>query len=294
MIKEEQAKNLAEILKLDAEKTTAFVTALTSEEEADVTIPELKIFTPDELSTRETNLQTEFKAAGYSEGKVAGIEMDVKQHREALGLEFEGKTVGNLLEAHKASVLKEANKEPDKLVEELKKEKTTLQQTIDTLKQSHQTDLNALNGKLTSQSIDVLIESEIQNIGTYPEGMTASDVKTLIRSGHEFSSEDGKISIKKNGEVMKDDKLEPLKINAVIADFFAERKWTDKKRQSGRDEGDDFGEHSSTVVSFKKIQSADELEAYCKSHNLQVQSDTVVALMEKHMSPEQQKRIMQT
>ena len=53
MLKKESVEKIAKHLKLDV---SALETALTSKEEVDVEIAELNVFTTDELTTRDANL----------------------------------------------------------------------------------------------------------------------------------------------------------------------------------------------------------------------------------------------
>lgn len=290
MIKEENAKAIAKIIGIDPDQ---FVQDLTAEDERELTLPEVHVFTPEALQQREQNIRTEADTAGYNKGKTAGIEMTIKEKRDALGLEFEGKTLDNLLEAYKTTILKDAKSDPDKRVEELKSEKTQLQQTIENLKNAHQKEIESLNGSIVQQNIDQRLSTLVEQFGGYPEGMTKNDVVTLIKSQITFSkNEDGKVVGSNESGVMKDDTLNPLSDEAIVQKFFADRKWVGKAYPNGNGGSDDFGDKSASVVEFKNIQTHEQLEDYCKKHGLQVQSDTVLDMISKHMSAEQRKKVM--
>lgn len=288
MIKKETAEKLAQTLKLDPEK---FNEALTSEEEVDLEIPAVKVFTDAELQERDTNLITPIKTKHYNEGKEAGIEIEVKRLREELGLDFEGKTVTNLVEAVKTKTLAEAKIDPDKRVESLQKDKDLLQQTIDKLKGDHQNEIAALNGKLTEHQLNGQIEAAIKT--GFPEGLSKADVRMMFNNSYEVTTEDGRTVVKRNGEVLKDDKQNARTIESVMEDFFAERGW-DKTPPppGGRKTGNEFGADGGVIAEFKRIDSASALDSFCKKHNLQPQSDEILGMMEKHMTPEQRNKAL--
>jgi len=294
MLKEEQLKELADKLKVKADDLQ---TAITSEEEVELVIPELKIFTPEELTARDTNITEPIKNQSYQDGKVAGVEMEVKTLRESLGLEFEGKTITNLLDAQKKQILAESGKDVDPIILELKKDKDLLTQTITQLKADHESEKNTLTGKITEQSVNVIIEAEIEKLDALPDGITKSDVIMMIRNGYQIETAEGKMIFKQNGEILKDETTaDPKGAETIVAEFFESRKWTgDPNRTPGRNEKDEFGTQSSgAIVEFKKVQSADDLEKYCERHNLQPQSNTIVELMKKHMTDEQRKKVLST
>jgi len=286
MIKKDDAKKMALKLGMADE---AFETAWTAEEEVEITIPEAVVFTPDELATRDTNLIEPIKTKHYNEGKTNGVEMIVKEQREALGLQFEGKTVDNLLTSFKEKTLADAKLEPNARIQELEGDKTLLQSTIDDLKAEHETKISGLTGKITEQSINAVIESAV--LDGAPEGLNSSDIRLMIKSKYTFETVDGKITAKLNGEIVKDDKANPKPIEALMQEFYDDRGWK-KAAGGGRGGKDEFGTGSNAIADFKKIQSIDDLNTYCKQHNLQPQSDTILNMMAKHMTEDQKKKAL--
>ena len=289
MIKKETAKKMALNNGISEE---TFEQAWTSEEEVDLEIPEVVVFTPTELQDRDEKLIAPIKTKHYEEGKVNGVEMDVKRVRDAEGLEFEGKTLDNLVTALKKKVLADAKIEPDEKVQNLEKEKSMLQKTIDQLREEHSKEVLTLNGKITDYNLNSSIEAAIPD--KLPKGLTKADVRMMIRAGHEFDVEDGLVVAKQNGEVMKDEKQNPLPVETIVSDFYKAKGWddADEPPPGGRRKGNEFGAGSGMVTEFKRIQNMDDLDAFCKKHDLQPQSDEILSMMDKHMTPEQRNKAL--
>lgn len=115
MVKDETLKTMATragIDVLDDTKFTAFKEGLTSDTEVEVTMPEKwHTFTDDNIAKRDKSK--------YEEGKVAGLEMDIKQFKTDNSLDFDGKTLSKLVDHIKESATKAAGKEPEAKYKEL-------------------------------------------------------------------------------------------------------------------------------------------------------------------------------
>lgn len=167
-----------------------------------------EVFLKDDYLKRTENLK--------EENKLAGVEIAVKGVRTDMGLEFEGKTMDNLMTAYKEKVLKEANIEPDKKSAEYDTTITGLRTNLTDL-QTKFNDLEANGLKKDSQrEIDGNILSKLG--GNYT--LAKEDVMTLFKTRYDVVVEDGKTLIKQNGETMKDKvTYEPLSLEVVMGSF---------------------------------------------------------------------------
>ncbi|MCK5607932.1 hypothetical protein KAR91_38990 [Candidatus Pacearchaeota archaeon] len=196
MVKDDTLKNIASRSGIDVSddtKFTAFKEALTSDTEAEVTMPEKwHTFSDDVLTSRDKNK--------YDEGKVAGIEMEIKQFKTDNKLEFEGKSVGKLVEHVKTVAVKDAGKEPEAKYKELETKYTGIVNERDTLKTNiEQKDKDLLNVGLRSDLVTAITSKGIDTT------ITANEISDLFFLKH--SIEEGKHA-KINGttDIIRDDK----------------------------------------------------------------------------------------
>src|ERR1044072_827856 len=116
-------KQIAKILKIDE---SAFLEAVKSVKEAEVKIPDLQVFTSQEITTRDQNQ----KKRGYDEGKGAGLEMFVKEQKEKHGLDFEGKDPEKFVSSFQSKILSDAKAEPNAKLQEKDSVIAKLQGTV--------------------------------------------------------------------------------------------------------------------------------------------------------------------
>lgn len=240
-------ENIAEIESSLGLEEGTFQAAIDSDESKKIELPvgkfydteKYEIFTKEDYATRTENLK--------NENKNAGVEIAVKGARTELGLEFEGKTMENLLSAHKAQVLKDAQVEPDSKISELESDKSKLQGLNLELTKKYE-DLVAEGLKKDGQrTIDGEILSKLGENLTIPK----DDVMYLFKKRYDVSMDDGKTIIKQGGEVMKDQTtLEPLGLSDVVSSFTEQY----TKKVEGGAGGDDTALHGSSgsLESFNK------------------------------------------
>lgn len=145
------------------------------------------------------------------------LEMAVKEQRNALGLEFTGKTMENLVNAIKIKTESESKVEPEKRYTDLKSDFDKLQGNLAQKENEFET------YKTNIEKENEL--NEIKNDFTkhIPENVLVS--KTTIfteakEKGFSFEREDGKTVIKENGEVLKDEKtLSPVALDNWVKTF---------------------------------------------------------------------------
>lgn len=197
------------------------------------------------------------------EASTASLEIAIKQARNDLGLDFQGKTMDNLLNAVKERTLEEAKIEPNKKIEELNNDLNSLRQQL----QSKDEEFNQLqsNFKLERQ------EREINNriLNALPKEGTAigqDDLLTLFKSQHNVElGEDGNVIVKKNGEVLKDKLMSPMGLEDVITNFTTPYI---KKPEGGRGRTDEAGKpKAGTLDAFTSEMKDKGIEANTQEFN---------------------------
>lgn len=211
MLTKETIKTISTLLKI---KETDLEAAIKDEKEVDVTIDsKLQVFTETEVATLKNN--------EYKSGKDKGVEMMVKETKEKLGLEFQGKTIEGLVTAAQKKALEEAKVEPEKQVKELQDKLTTVQNSY-----------KELEGKLVEKDNEVIttkIKTEvfkhIPSFGEEAPALDQDDVYNMMRTkGYEFKLENGKTVAYKDGKVVQDKLSEPVAVKDVVNTFLMEKK----------------------------------------------------------------------
>lgn len=172
-----------------------------------------------------------FKRNSYEDGRKAGVEIAVKEARETLGLDFQGKKMENLLDSYKNKILEDAKIEPEGKIKsvlednkKLKENLTTLTSELDLIK----TDFvnYKQEGKINSALLSALPENIV---------LPKEDMLTLVKTKMQFEvSEDGRTIVKANGEVLKNPTtLDPLSEKDALTKFFSENPTYLKGAQGG-------------------------------------------------------------
>jgi hypothetical protein len=216
--------------------------AIASEEAVELEVPTDRVIkTKEEFDTYTANVK---KEAGK-----ASVEMAVKAVRNELDLKFEGKTVDNLLESYKSRVLEEAQIEPDKKI-------TALQSEVDEFKtklKERNDAFGELEGKYKREGQERTINGKLLDAIPDNVSLAKEDILLLFKSKHDVElSEDG-ISIKRGGEVLKDDNLNALAIDDVMKEFIQPYA---KKPEGGSGKGTETGNFKAgTIEAFDKRMS---------------------------------------
>lgn len=233
MLKKEAISKIAAALKLDE---SALTTALSAADEQDITIPEgLVVLTPAELASRDGANETK----GYNKGEVAAIEKLVKEQKNTLGLEFEGKDPNKLFEAFKSKVLTDAKIEPSAALQEKETIITGLRANLTKLEQEKQEIAAAVSKVKLEATVSKAIPTNLV-AGVEPDEV----LLTMRHKGYEFEEKDGVIVAKKNGEIVADTALRPLPVKDVINAYVKERNWIDDGGGAGGDKTGRGGGHS--------------------------------------------------
>lgn len=213
-IKTESLSKLLVKLKIAPDETAA-KELITSKDESDVSFPAgHHIFSDDELSTRDNS-----NKATYTK---AGTEIAVKQLKELVGLAYDGegsKDPKKFTEEYAKKVLQEANINIDDKIKERDKTIGKLRETI----QGIETAQSAAEQKATAAKQDYELLTWIHDIK--PENLEDADIVGIIKRSNELFEENGNMFVKRNGEVVKDQKLQtPIPAKDAIRSFMTERK----------------------------------------------------------------------
>ncbi len=146
------------------------------------------------------NIYDERIANIKKESSVMALEIAVKEQRNALGLDFQGKTMENLVNAIKLKVESESKIEPEEKFKALKSDFEKLQENY-----------NAKETEFTTFKTNIERQQELNEIKNeftkHISGDTLVSKSTIFteakEKGYSFEKEDGKIVVKLNGETQK-------------------------------------------------------------------------------------------
>ena len=246
MLKQEQLNKIASLIKMKPEDLKA---AIEATEEKEITIDDtLSVLTNTEIDTLKNN---EYKA-----GKEKGTEMLIKDTKEKLGLDFQGKTIDGLLDAHGKKVLADAKIEPEKKVTELTEKITNLQKTVT----EQEAKLAEKDNEVSTVKLNTSLYKEVP--GNLP--LEADEVITLMKAkGYDFKMVDGKTVAFKDGKELQDKLSNAVPVKDVISSFLTEKKLVSDDGggsggSGGRGGGDKGGAGKATKLSELKAQFAAE------------------------------------
>lgn len=202
MLNKDDITKIAAVLKMDSDTLAA---AITSAEETAIEMPEVSVFTAAELKARDNNT--------YAAGKTAGEDMLVKSVKEAHGLTVEGKDMNKVLDVFKANVLKAANIEPDKKLEEANRVAETLRANLT----KAETERDGAVASMRSMGLQTKVLSSVEGEYLLPP----TKVLNLMQSeGYAIDESDGAVVFKLHGEIVRDAKTQnPVLPGKVIADY---------------------------------------------------------------------------
>lgn len=240
-IKTEDLTTIEKALKLEEGTLSK---AIENEEEVAIELTEdLVIRTKEEEDSFTNNIKTE--------AKTAGVEMAIKGVRNDMGLDFEGKTMDNLLGAYKDKVLIDAKDElgePDKKISELNTDLEKVRGNLATRDE----EITTLKTQMQNSNDNNFIDSQL--LALMPDNLTLSksDALTLFKSKHVIELGENKALVfKKDGEVMKNETTrDPLPSKDIINSFSTPFL---KKAEGGGGGGNDPGDpKGGTMAAFEK------------------------------------------
>jgi len=264
----ENIKELESSLKLEE---GTLENAIKNEESVKVDLQEgLVIRTKEEEETLMSNKQNEFK----TEFHTAGREIAIKEAKRALGLEFEGKTMDNLLDAHKRSVLEEAKVEPTKKIEELEGSLTKLRGDLTTKEEEIETLNRTFKAEKQKTEINSRVSANIKGDLTIGK----DDALTLFNNKFQTElTDEGALLVKKDGKVLKDNLESPRGVEDIMKEFLTPFAKPNEGGTGGGDEGGSSGAATSNLEKFTKKLEKEGI----KSNTLEFQERMGKAIADK-------------
>lgn len=205
--------NISELEKALRLEEGTLKAALDNEEIVDVQIPELKTFTLNEFDSYQERYR--------EDQRKTALEMAVKDKRNSLGLDFQGKTVDNLLSSYKDKVLAEAEIEPSRQITELNSEKEGLLNKIGTI----QSELDSTKHEWKTEKQNTFITSSIKKAlpGEDKLSIPHDDIITLFRARNSnlAVNDESKIIFSKGESFEKDELLQPISLQSKLDTFLS-------------------------------------------------------------------------
>lgn len=193
----------------------AFAKALLSETDTDYTLDtsNLIIRTKEEEESFKSNISKDVKDKAFSDA----FEIQIKNMKKDLGLEFEGKKSKDFIEAFKSQILDNAKVEPNKRISELE---TSLELANNKLSEKD-SELSGLQLSYKAEKVKLEAENYMPKLSD-SIGLSQKEATDFFLSKFEIK-EDG---IYRGNERQVDAKTAtPLGLQDVVTNFVTERGW---------------------------------------------------------------------
>ena len=261
-LKEEALKAIAKLTKTKVEDLKA---AIENKDEVDFPVDDkLAVYTEDEIKVLKTN--------EYKNGKESGVEMAVKEVKQELNLDFQGKSVKGLVEAAQKKAVEDAKIPEAEKVKELNTKLATLQQTI--------TEQDKKLADKDKEVSTVKLNGELfKNIPTGAALENDEVIELMKLKGYSFEMKDGKLVASVNGEALNDKLSNPLPVKDVISGFLKEKKLI--ADDSGGGDPGGRGGGGKPPVKFAKLS---EIKAEFKKDNKSELGQEFAAAVQKAMA----------
>ncbi len=203
-------ENIAELeqtLGLEAGKLQEMIT---SEEKHTIDLSNKVVFDKEVHEERLTNIKKEASAAA--------IEMAVKEKRKELGLEFQGKTIDNLVTAIKEKTELESKIEPEEKYKNLKSDFDKLQDNLKRQTEEFTTFKKNIEKEKEHNEIKTAFTSSIKGETLVSKSTIFTEAR---EKGFSFVKEDGVLVVKDaNGQILKNSQtLSPITIDSFASEF---------------------------------------------------------------------------
>jgi hypothetical protein len=160
-----------------------------------------------------------FEKNKYEEGRKAGEEILIKEAREKSGLDFQGKTLDNLLKAHEIKVLSDAKVEPEEKLKKVLVDLEGIKKANENLISERDKSINDFIVYKSESKIDKTLDSLIPEKTILPK----EDMKVLLRTKLNFGIDEtgNVVTTDSLGNIIKNKTTaSPLSVQDVISDFF--------------------------------------------------------------------------
>ncbi len=186
------------------------IAAIRADDEQDYTIPDVTVLTADQLTERDNNMKKE----GEKNAEPAVRSTMVKELSKKLNVELKSERIGDLA----TEIQQFANKSGD--------EKLTLLQQQVTALTADKTTLTQQIEQERTKAAQAAFDSELISYFPANRGGDLSDQERLsiIKSNMQFETVDGKVVVKRNGEVVLDPTTRAVRApKDILTDFFKEK-----------------------------------------------------------------------
>ena len=200
-------KNFSAIEKALRLETGSIQSGLDSEEDIEISIPELKVFTPEDHEQLIGNIKRD--------QKTASVEIFIKEARNKYGLEFEGKTEENLFNAFTKKVKGESTAEPNERITSLTTDNEALRGKYTALEGELLDVRNQFTQEREKQNINNILQTKLTAKGEFT--VPTADAMTIFKSQHNFKMDEGSLVFLDNaGNVKKDNLENPVTVDHII------------------------------------------------------------------------------
>lgn len=208
----------------------------------------------------------------YAEAKKAGEEMAIKELKRLNGYEFEGKTaeafhdyLKTKLVSDKTATIDEKVKEKERDIEQLRKQLEDKAKEIDSIASKRKEDKINWNIDNHFNSLQIEIPAHLKDaeqIEAYRKTQIEKE-KIYFKSQYKFDvDENGNIiPMKLNGDIIKTDILEPVKIDNLVKEYASKSFMNIAQKREGRGGTDQFPGNNG----LSDIKDNDSLIAYAES-----------------------------
>ena len=209
--------NLDSILSSLSIDKDAFVKGMQSDEgvEIEFSTP-TSAFTPDSFSSDENFLTYQKNFA--EEQKVAGREMAIKEARNKYGLDFQGKTIDNLVNAAMAKAEAEATVDPNKKVEQYKGDIEGLRDQINSISSERDQFKGQIDQIKSDYSLERTLFGQVKNDDNY--SLPADDIVALYKMKTQLGFDEGAhVVLSPSGDPLKDSLKNPISVESHFSEF---------------------------------------------------------------------------
>jgi len=189
------------------------------------------------------------------ESATVAIETAVKEQRNNLGLDFQGKTIENLVSAIKLKTESENKIEPDEKYKALKSEFDGLVSKLN----EKDSEFNSFKSNIEKTNLINEIKGEFTKYIPDNTLVSKSTIFTEAKEkGFSFEKEEGVVVIKdSNGNILKDDNYSPISVKDWVSNFSTPYL---PKVEGGKGANDDLGE--SKAGSFEAFMKESERQGW--------------------------------
>ena len=251
-------ENLGDVAKAAGIKEEVLKEALESEESVKIEVnPDRVVYeSKEDLETYVNNVS--------KEKSKAALEIAVKEKRNELGLEFEGKTIDNLVNAIQEKALTDAKIEPNEKIKGLQSDLEKLRTQLTEKDSAYEQLQNKYKVEGQQRTINNKILESLPKEGTI---IGQEEMLTLFKSKYDVSlNDEGSIVVSQNGEVLKDNLMNPKGLSDIANEFSTSYI---KKPDGGRGKGNEGANYKEgTFDSFMKEMDEKGISGQALNHEM--------------------------